>query len=116
MKNWRLAASLLFVAGIVGACPKGTEPWEGGCASMPSPQESTLAPMIPTSNEAVPKDKMPSYEREGIHADTRDSEIANDIKHDNQIKCAAIKGKKGAKIKLTQEDEDFSEAVCKNLK
>lgn len=100
MKNWRLAASLLFVAGLAGACPKGTVEYEGSCASMPSPDTSTLAPMIPTSNEKPPSDKMPSYEREGIHVD--EQKPCNDTDHkcsDQQQIDAGNQGKQAAGIK-----------------
>jgi|SRR6266850_2337763 len=81
------------------ACPKGMVDYEGNCADMPSPDTTTLAPMIGTmSDEKPPKDKMPSYERDGIKADTPPSLASDDAKQDQEKAQADAQGKKAAHV------------------
>lgn len=94
------------------ACKTGEVEFHGNCAALPSPEESTLAPMVNTavSDEKPPTDKMPSYEREGIHAVTPDSLVTSDKNADDKKMCATIKGKKIGHIPLTDEEKSFSES------
>jgi hypothetical protein len=104
MRFWPLWLFLSVLAQFVpafvklahGACPKGTVEHEGTCASMPSPDESALAPLISTSDEQPPVDKMPSYEREGIRAEMPSSLAAQDAKLDLEKSSAEQAGKKAA--------------------
>lgn len=89
---------LLFVSSLAMACPKGTEPWEGGCASMPSPDESALAPVVAISTEKAPSDKMPSYERAGVKAAMPPSCASQDAKADQEKADADKQGKHAAGV------------------
>lgn len=99
---------------VLADCPRGSVEYKNSCYSDLQPEKDNT-PSVKPSEDKVPTDKMPSYEREGVNAVTPNSEIGNDIARDNEKKCATIKGKKTAKIKLIQEDQDFFDAVCKKL-
>lgn len=88
-----LAVAIVVVAlqGVAVACKSNEIEFNGICAAMPSP----ISPMIPSSlaqmasDEKPPADKMPSYQREGIHADMplpqtaeqeKDKQVARDVK------------------------------------
>lgn len=81
--------AVLFASSVAVACPKDTIEISGNCAEMPSPADQTLAPMIATSNEKPPSDKMPSYERPGIHVDEgiRAKEPETPVAHDSQAEA-----------------------------
>ena len=105
---------ILFASSVAfAACPKNQIEYEGTCADLPAPSEQALAPMIPTSTEKPPSDKMPSYEREGINAVNPPSLAAKDMETDRNNRCADLKGKKSAKLKLEQDDQDFFDEWCK---
>jgi len=90
---------LFFLAvPVTASCPKNSEVYEGVCVAMPAPEEQTLAPIVQGSTETAPTDKMPSYEREGIHADMPPSLTAYDIAADEAKKAADAQGKKAAII------------------
>ncbi len=58
----------LLMSAIALACAKGCVPYEDGiCTCEEKTVTYKMAP-TPTSDEQPPKDKMPSYQREGIHA------------------------------------------------
>jgi hypothetical protein len=59
------AIALLVILSSAKACPKGDSEWEGACVVDIQP-ESAPADTVKPSDEKPPKDKMPSYEREGI--------------------------------------------------
>lgn len=65
----KIILAVLFISQLAFACPTDSFEREGGCVAEPQPSESALAPMIAVSNEKPPADKMPSYQREGIHVD-----------------------------------------------
>ena len=91
---------ILFASSVAfAACPKNQIEYEGTCADLPAPSEQALAPMIQTSTEKPPSDKMPSYEREGIHAETPPSLAAQDAKQDQDRAQAEAQGKASAGIK-----------------
>jgi hypothetical protein len=79
------------------ACDKGCEDHEGTCACDPSPAEQAAS--VAPSNEKPPQDKMPSYEREGIHADMPPSQTAQLEQEDKQKAQADFEGKKAAGLK-----------------
>lgn len=60
--------AVLFLAVPAMACPTGTFAYEGVCAADPRPAVVAVDYVKP-SDELPPKDKMPSYQREGIHVD-----------------------------------------------
>lgn len=89
MKTLIAVAVVVALQGVAVACKSNEIEVGGNCAAMPTPEDQTLAPMVPTSNEKPPADKMPSYQREGIHADMplpqtaeqeKDKQVARDVK------------------------------------
>ena len=62
-----------FLSSVAFAkCPRGTEEFGGNCASMPSPEENTLAPAIGIVNDEKPsRHPEPAYLRGEVHADIR---------------------------------------------
>lgn len=82
-----------------GACPPGSIEIEGVCAADLKPEQPTQADGVQPSDEKPPLDKMPSYEREGIHAETPPSMAAQDVKMDAEKAQANAQGKKAAGIK-----------------
>jgi hypothetical protein len=88
-------AVILLSSQLAGACADGCFPYRDTCACDIKPEAA--APVQP-SNEAVPQDKMPSYQREGIHADMPPSLIAQDEKADQERAEAIEKGKKEAGV------------------
>lgn len=69
MKTLLALAVAFAVPSLAVACPKGSEPYNGNCVVDIQPEKDNTPSVKPVSNEAPPRDKMPSYEREGIHAD-----------------------------------------------
>lgn len=70
MRKIVIAAVLLSTGYVAYAgCPKGCEP-HGDICACDAPGESTATVQTyKPSDERPPSDKMPSYQREGIHAD-----------------------------------------------
>ena len=69
LKKYWLTVSLFFITSISFACADGTISYNGACYRDFKPIESDNIPEVRPSDEKPPKDKMPSYEREGIKAD-----------------------------------------------
>lgn len=77
------------------ACDPGCEEHYGVCACDQKPVADTTPPIQP-SDEEPPKDKMPSYQREGVKADMPESLSAQDAKADMERAQADSEGKKAA--------------------
>ena len=92
--NTKLAVVVVLVTGMTWACPKGTEEHEGACAALLAPYEGPGADIA--SKEKPPTDKMPSYQREGIHADMPESLKEADEEYDRKINRANMEGRKAA--------------------
>ncbi len=60
---------VLFLAAPAVACNKGCQPYQDGICVCDPPQETYKMAPTPTSEEKPPTEKMPSYQRAGIHAD-----------------------------------------------
>jgi hypothetical protein len=86
---------LLFISSIAMACDKGCTEYEGNCACDQKPIIDNT-PEAKPSDEKPPSDKMPSYQREGIHADMPQSKITEDAKWDAENAKADAAGKKAA--------------------
>lgn len=95
----KIFLAVLFLAVPAMACPTGTVEWERGCAAIPAPKDTVAVPEVKPSTEKPPQDKMPSYQREGIHADMPNSVAGADDIADRQKADAVIEGKKKAGIK-----------------
>jgi hypothetical protein len=95
-KAMLLMMSLLLSGSAYAACKKGyiPDPETGVC--MESSETETNPAWV--SSEKPPKDKMPSYEREGVHALTPPSLAADDIKKDEDKAAANKEGKRAAGI------------------
>lgn len=61
--------AVLFLAVPAVACKQGETLYEGECAANLTPIETVRTPDAQPSDEKPPTDKMPSYQREGIHVD-----------------------------------------------
>ena len=85
---------LLFLSSVVLGCPAGTHPDGGACAY----ETASDLPSVKPLDEKPPTDKMPSYQREGIHAEMPQSLIAQDQKQDQDKMNADFVGKKSAGI------------------
>lgn len=96
----KLIMPLLLISSFAVACPKGTVEFNGNCASMPSPEESTLAPMIPTSNEKPSRHPESAWERGEVHAETPPSCASTNDCSDQKAIDAAKAGKKAAGLRL----------------
>lgn len=95
-----LAVAVLFVSGVaVASCPKGTIEFSGGCAEMPSPSESTLAPMVATSNEKPSRHPEAAWQRGEVNAVNPPSLAAQDAKMDQDNAAAVAEGRAKAGIK-----------------
>ncbi len=81
-----------------GKCPKGTEEHQGMCAALPSPEESTLAPLIPPSDEKPRRSQQPEWITGEVHADLTPSVAAQDAKQDEAKMKADAEGKKSAGV------------------
>lgn len=100
MKRLILMLSLAGNAVNAVACDKGCSVYQI------SPNQSTCACDEPTaigapvksSDAKVPTDKMPSYQREGVHVDMPKSLIEDDEKMDQERAAADFAGKKRAGI------------------
>lgn len=77
------------------ACEKNCFPYKGGCACDIEPETAT--PVKP-SDEKPPSDKMPSYQREGVHVIDAPSMSDQDAKFDQEKRDAEAQGKKAAKL------------------
>jgi hypothetical protein len=80
-------------------CPAGTVEYNGNCYRDFKPSDTDNIPEVKPSDERVHSEKLPSYERPGIHADTPQSLIAQDALQDTQRDAAIAEGKKAAGIK-----------------
>lgn len=89
--------AVLFLAVPAVACPTGTLAYEGVCAADPRPAVVAVDYVKP-SDEKPPTNKMPSYQREGIHADMPNSVAGADDIADRQKADAIIEGKKKAHV------------------
>lgn len=88
---------IMGLAGSAVACPKGTVEYEGVCADLPSPEESTLAPAVGVvSDEKPPQHPEPAYQRGEVTADMPESQVAEDTKMDQEKAAADAEGKKAA--------------------
>jgi hypothetical protein len=94
MKTWFV---LMFISTPVLACPAGTIDLEGNCAIVDAPPAETAVPVKP-SDEKPPKDKMPSYEREGVKALMLPPLTAQDEKQDQEKTDAVAQGKSAAGV------------------
>ena len=102
-----IALTLLAVAVILArnahGCAEGTIEYRGDCYRnfRPTEDSNTDYPVRRQweSDDKPPKDKMPSYEREGIHADNPPSLSVQDAKQDTERNEADAEGKKAAGIK-----------------
>ncbi len=99
MKNWKLLIVILLTSPVVLACEKGCVEYQGNCAcDAPANKAETVTDASVISDEKPPQDKMPSYQREGIHADMPTSTAAQDAIVDAQKLQANGEGKKAAGI------------------
>jgi len=64
-----LLSLAVLIAHNAHGCAEGTIEYNGNCYRNFKPLESDNIPEVRPSDEKPPKDKMPSYEREGIKAD-----------------------------------------------
>lgn len=95
----KMTIALLISAVAVSpllSCPPGSIEYEGVCAA--EPQAEGGGPSAKPSDEKPPTDKMPSYEREGIRADTPSSCAATNNCSDQKAIDADAAGKKAAGI------------------
>jgi hypothetical protein len=92
----KIAILIVLLSASAMACPKGSTEYEGNCA-IDLPVAESEKPVAP-SDEKPPTDKMPSYEREGVHALMPPSLVAQDEKEDQQRAQATDEGKKAAGI------------------
>jgi hypothetical protein len=76
-------------------CERGCVMYEGACAC---DQAAEAAPWVKPGDDSPPSDKMPSYQREGIHADTPPSLSGQDAKQDQERDAADRAGKKAANV------------------
>lgn len=96
---WMLIVVLLAVP-AAAACPDGYEDMKNGtCASMQASSDPVKDAPYQASDEKPPEDKMPSYQREGIHADMPASTAAQDALRDEERMNADTEGKKAAGLK-----------------
>ncbi len=68
-----------FLALPAIACDKGCVEYRETCACDATPEK---APDVPPSDEKPPRDKMPSYQREGINADMGKRAVESNSAHD----------------------------------
>jgi hypothetical protein len=87
---------LLFAVPVLAVCSKDSIEIEGVCAVMPSPEESTLAPIVSTSDEKPSRHPEPAYLRGDVKADMPPSCSAKDAKSDQDKAQADKDGKKSA--------------------
>ena len=101
MKTTKVCVALLAMISVSAlACDKGCAPYkitanQTVCACDAVPE--IVQPVQP-SDELPPKDKMPSYQREGVHADMPKSLAEDDMKMDEEKVEAEVAGKKRAGI------------------
>lgn len=90
---------MLFMTGSnATACAPGCAPYQGTCACDQRPEVSSL-PETKPSEEKPPRDKMPSYQREGIKVDMPISMTAVIQKEIDDKNAADTQGKAAAGIK-----------------
>jgi len=87
-------AILIAVLGVTG-CPTGTVEYRGDCYADPKAETDNI-PSVKPSDERPPSEKLPSYQRPGIHADEPQSLSAQDAKEDEQRHQADAEGKAAA--------------------
>jgi hypothetical protein len=92
-----LTVALLCLASVAYPCPKGSEPYQDTCVYDIQPE---TAPPVKPSEEKPPKDKMPSYEREGVHVLMPQSLVEEDRKQDEDKSNADAQGKRAAGLSL----------------
>jgi len=109
----KIIIPLLFVSSLAVACDKGCFPYEGLCACEKQAVEVTASVDVKPSDEQVPKDKMPSYQREGIHADEQKPCNDTDHKCSDQLQIdAANQGMKAAGIKPCRNGDIDKQIPC----
>ena len=95
-----IIAMITFLSSLIvssdAACKAGCEYHDGVCACEAPVHKAK--PVDLSSDEKPPKDKMPSYQREGIKADMPESLKAQDEKMIREINDASLQGKKAAGI------------------
>lgn len=60
-------ALMLLLPAVSWSCPKGSTEYNGACYIELMPQSDTVDTSKWVSDEKPPTNKMPSYQREGIH-------------------------------------------------
>ena len=97
---FKKTVSLLFLTSSVFAAPvtcgKGSFEYRGECVVDIPP--ITAEAVLP-SDEVPPKDKMPSWQREGITVIEAPNLADADAKADAEIRAANMEGKRAAGIK-----------------
>ncbi len=93
----RVALVLLLPYLMAMTCEKGCYVYEGVCACDQSPE--TAQPVKP-SDEKPPKDKMPSYQREGVVVDMPKSQSTEEEDAARRREDAKFLGKRAARIEL----------------
>jgi hypothetical protein len=91
----KIAVIVLCCASWSWGCPKDSVEWKGNCAAMPKPEGANVDESKWVSNEKPPRGKMPSYQREGIHAAEIPSFKTEAEEADAQIKYANAHSAKG---------------------
>lgn len=86
----------LLLSKFVFACPKGQSVWQDGCVVDIAPE---IAKPVQPSDEVAPKDKMPSYQREGVTVITAPNMNDSDVNADKAKFQANEEGKRKAGIK-----------------
>lgn len=107
MKIVAIIVALVVLIGLwLLACPSGSTDWEGGCAALPSAEESTVAPAAGiVSDEKPSHHPEPAYQRGDVIAVTPPSLAKQDAKDDLKKIKATIQGKKEAHVPLTDEEK-----------
>lgn len=94
---FRLAVLMLLVVPVSAlSCPKGSYEYQGECVLDLKP--ITADPVKP-SDELPPSDKMPSWQREGVHLIDAPNMAQDDAKQDQEKLEADRQGKKAAGIR-----------------
>lgn len=98
MKTLLAVLLLLPTLAVAKSCPAGTTPYKDACVQ--DDAQPYLAEAVKPSDEKVPDDKMPSYQREGISISTTVTNMAAaDEKADAEKRAADAEGKRAAGIK-----------------
>jgi hypothetical protein len=91
--------SLSLSTQFLHACPKGSTEWEGTCSQDIQPESAQVDQSKWVSDEKSPKDKMPSWQREGIHVVDAPNMTIQDAKEDAEKNDADIQGKRAAGLR-----------------